>query len=169
MPSPVPVAKVCATDFLGGAMAEALQLVALLSTGLVCGVFFAIAVSVLPTLFALPPGQYVTVHRLLGKGYHPAMPLIVNAGTLADLALAVLRDGPARGLWALAFVAMVAVQGVSHLCNVPINRTLVGLDPDAIGPEWTDPRPKWRGYHLIRTAAAAVALLVTCLATVLPL
>ena len=148
-------------------MTEALQVVALLSTGLVCGVFFAIAVSVLPTLFALPPGQYIAVHRLLGKGYHPAMPLIVNAGTLADLALAILRDGPARGLWALAFVAMLAVQGVSHLCNVPINRTLAGVDPDAIGPEWTDPRPKWRGFHLIRTAAASVALLVTCLATVL--
>jgi uncharacterized membrane protein len=148
-------------------MTRALQLVTLLTTGLVCGVFFAIAVSVLPTLFALPPGQYVTVHRLLGRGYHPAMPLIVNAGTFADLALAIMRDGPARALFALAFVAMVAVQGVSHLCNVPINRTLTGVDPDAIGPEWTDPRPRWRGFHLLRTAFIGIALLATCAATVL--
>lgn len=148
-------------------MTVVLKIVALLGTGVVSGVFYAIAVSVLPALFALPPGQYVVLHRMLGKGYHPAMPLIVTAATLADLVLAVLLDGPARVLFAVAFVAMVAVQCVSHLCNVPINRTLKDVDPDQISPEWTDPRPRWRGWHMLRTGCAAGALLATCTAAVL--
>lgn len=147
-------------------MTETLHIVALLGTGIVTGVFFAVAVSVLPTLFALPPGQYVRVHRLLGKGYHPAMPLIVNAATLADLVLLIVGGGTARVLSAVAFAAMIGVQCVSHLCNVPINRALRGVDPDDLGAGWTDPRPAWRGWHLLRTGCASLALLTTSAAAV---
>lgn len=147
-------------------MNETLNIVALLGTGTVAGVFFAVAVSVLPTLFALPPGQYITVHRLLGKGYHPAMPLIVNAATIADLVLLITTHGVGRALSIAALAAMIGVQCVSHLCNVPINRSLHNVDPDHVGPEWTDPRPAWRSWHLVRTGCAAVALLSTSAAAV---
>jgi uncharacterized membrane protein len=149
-------------------MVQFLSAVALIGCGLVTGVFFAVLVSVLPTLYALPAGQYVRTHQLLGRGYHPAMPLIVNAATLAELALAVISSGERRVLSAVAFVALIGVQFVSHLCNVPINRRVHGVDPDALPPGWEDPRPPWRAWHRVRTVLAAVALLATTVAAVLP-
>jgi uncharacterized membrane protein len=145
---------------------ETLNIVALLGTGTVTGVFFAVAVSVLPTLFALPAGQYITVHRLLGKGYHPSMPLIVNAATIADVVLLITTTGTAQLLSVAALVAMIGVQCVSHLCNVPINRSLHNVDPDDVPPQWQDPRPAWRSWHLVRTGCAVVALLTTSAAAV---
>jgi uncharacterized membrane protein len=148
-------------------MVQFLSVVAIVGVGIVSGVFFAVLVSVLPTLYALPAGQYVQTHQLLGRGYHPAMPLIVNAATLAELAIAVISSGPQRLLSAASFVTLIGVQVVSHLCNVPINRRVHGMDPQALPPGWQDPRPSWRAWHRLRTGLAGVALLTTSVAAVL--
>jgi hypothetical protein len=42
------------------------------------------------------------------------------------------------------------------------------VDPDALPPGWEDPRPPWRAWHRVRTVLAAVALLATTVAAVLP-
>ncbi|MEV5708055.1 DUF1772 domain-containing protein [Actinoallomurus sp. NPDC052274] len=147
---------------------QVLAVVALLGNGIVAGVFFAVAVSVLPTLFALPAGRYVETHRLLGRGYHPAMPLIVNAATVSALALVFLVHGMAdRLLFLTAGVLLIGVQAVSHLGNVPLNRSLHGIDPERLPSDWLDPRPRWRNWHRLRTALALVALVLTSTATAL--
>ena len=51
----------------------------------------------------------------------------------------------------------MGVQGVSHLANVPINRRLAELTPDAIPADWDDPRPRWRSWHDLRTVLAVGA------------
>lgn len=144
-------------------MIDVLAVAALTGTGLVSGVFFAVAVSVVPALRALPSGRYVEMHRLLGEGYHPAMPLIVNATMLADIALAILDDRPGRTvLFGAAAALVLVVQGVSHLCNVPLNRQVQGVDGAALPDDWADPRPRWRAWHLTRTAVAFAAMILTC-------
>lgn len=138
-----------------------LAVAALVTSGLTAGVLFAVAVSVLPALFALPTGTYIRVHRLLGKGYHPVMPIVVNVGMLADFALAVLAARAGSAAWWLfagAGVLLLASQFVSHLGNVPINRGMRDVDPDAVPAGWHDPRPLWRRYHLTRTTLAVTAL-----------
>ncbi|MFD0773558.1 DUF1772 domain-containing protein [Streptomonospora algeriensis] len=146
----------------------ALSLVSVLGTGIVAGVFFAVAVSVLPALADMEPGPYITTHRALGKGYHPHMPLIVTAALLADAALVFITPSPgARLLFAVAAVLLVGVQAVSQFGNVPINRRLGRTPTDPVPGDWADPRPLWRRWHALRTAFAVLALLATGCAVLL--
>lgn len=140
-----------------------LSVVVLLGSGTTLGVFFAVAVSVSPALLAMAPDRYVEAHQALGKGYHPTMPIMTNTTMLAGIALAVLTPVPARPLFIAGVVLIVGVQAVSHLGNVPINRSLRTY-PDGV---WNDPRPRWRFWHQIRTTLAAAALIANSLAVIL--
>ncbi|CAL9412942.1 DUF1772 domain-containing protein [Streptomyces albus] len=132
----------------------------LLGSGVTAGVLFAVALSVLPALFAMETATYVYAHKLLGRNWDPTMPVVVLTSTVLALVLAVLADtAPARVLFALAAVLLLGVSAVSHLCNVPINRRVKAVeDPTALPADWQDPRPVWRRWHLLRTALAILAL-----------
>ncbi len=142
---------------------DLLTSIALLGSGITAGVLFAVALSVVPALIAMPVDRYVEAHRLLGRNWDPTMPIIVLSTLAADVALAVLAgDTRQRLLFALAGTLMLAVSAVSHLLNVPLNRAVKGLDPGRPVPAgWADPRPTWRGYHALRTVIALAAFSVT--------
>ncbi|GAA3072922.1 DUF1772 domain-containing protein [Streptomyces olivoverticillatus] len=149
-------------------MIHLVSVVVLLGSGIVAGVFFAVAVSVLPALAAMSPDRYLHTHQLLGKGYHPAMPLLVNATLLADIALAVLvGPGTARALLIATAVGIVVVEAVSHLCNAPINKEVGRTSAQAPPADWRDPRPRWRRWHMVRTAAALLVLVLNSYAVTL--
>ncbi|MFF6779090.1 DUF1772 domain-containing protein [Streptomyces sp. NPDC012637] len=146
-------------------MTEVLAVAAVLGSGVTAGVLFAVALSVLPALFAMDNGTYVHAHQLLGRNWDPTMPVIVLSSTLVDGVLAVAADGAARALFSAAAVLLLGVSGVSHLCNVPINRRVKAItDPAVIPPDWEDPRPLWRRWHYLRTALAVVALVLNAAA-----
>lgn len=146
-------------------MTGLLGVAALLGGGITAGVLFAVALSVVPALFAMETGTYVYAHGLLGRNWDPTMPVIVLGSALANGVLAGLTDGAARVLFVVAVVLLLGVSGVSHLCNVPINRRVKAVtDPAALPADWEDPRPLWRRWHLLRTALAVVALAVTAAA-----
>ncbi|MEV0980886.1 MULTISPECIES: DUF1772 domain-containing protein [unclassified Streptomyces] len=146
-------------------MTEVLAVAALLGSGVTAGVLFAVALSVLPALFAMETGTYVYAHQLLGRNWDPTMPVIVLSSTLVDVVLAVIAGGTARTLFVVAAVLMLGVSGVSHLCNVPINRRVKAItDPSVIPADWQDPRPLWRRFHHLRTALSVLALAVTAAA-----
>ncbi|MDX3380088.1 DUF1772 domain-containing protein [Streptomyces niveiscabiei] len=146
-------------------MTGLLGVVALLGGGITAGVLFAVALSVVPALFAMETGTYVYAHRLLGRNWDPTMPVIVLGSALANGALAVLASGAASALFTVAVVLLLGVSAVSHLCNVPINRRVKAVaDPADLPADWQDPRPLWRRWHLLRTALAVLALAVTATA-----
>ncbi|TYB60577.1 DUF1772 domain-containing protein [Nonomuraea sp. PA05] len=149
-------------------MRELMGTMAVLGSGLTAGVLFCVALSVVPALRALPPDRYVQAHQLLGRNYDPTMPVIVLSTALVDVLLAVVTpEAGTRSLFVIAGVLMVGVSAVSHLCNVPINRRVKGLDPAAMPQDWTDPRPVWRRWHLLRTVLSVVALVVNAAAVAL--
>ena len=144
-----------------------LAVVALVGSGTTTGVLFAVALSMVPALAAMPPARYVYAHQLLGRNWDPTMPLIVILTTVTDVALAALTpDGASRVLYGVAALMLAGVSVVSHFCNVPINRRVKGLDPDRIPPDWSDPRPVWRRWHLLRTVLAFAAVAVNACALV---
>jgi uncharacterized membrane protein len=127
------------------------------ASAIVAGVFFAVAVSVLPALFAMPMGQYVEIHRMLGKGYHPAMPVLVTAAIVTEVLLAILAPSAATlGCYAVATASLLGVSVVSHRCNVPINREIAAIG-DQLPTGW-DPRPRWRNWHRLRLGFAFAVL-----------
>ncbi|RRQ88655.1 anthrone oxygenase family protein [Streptomyces griseofuscus] len=144
-------------------MNTALGVLALLGSGVTAGVLFAVALSILPALFAMPTGTYVYAHQLLGRNWDPTMPVIVLGSTLADTLWAVSGGGEVPA--AVAAVLLLGVSAVSHLCNVPINRRVKAVtDPEQLPADWTDPRPLWRRWHLLRCALAVAALALNSVA-----
>lgn len=140
-------------------LTELLGVFVLLGNGLAAGVLFAVALSVVPAMAAMPPARYVYVHQLLGKNWDPTMPLIVLGTVLLDIALAAGSGTlPRRTLLGAAALLMLAVSVVSHFRNVPLNRRVKALDPAQLPPDWHDPRPAWRRWHLTRTTLAVTAL-----------
>jgi uncharacterized membrane protein len=138
---------------------------ALLGTGIVAGVLFAVALSTVPALAAMPPEHFVYTHTLLGKNWDPVMPVIVLSSTLLEVGLALTTSAPAgRTLFAIAAACLLGVSVVSHFRNVPINRQVHRTDPRAIPLDWQDPRALWRSWHLLRTWLAVAALVATSIA-----
>jgi uncharacterized membrane protein len=147
---------------------EVLSVLVLLGTGMVAGVLFAVAISVVPALIAMPADRYVITHKLLGRRYDRIMPFIVVGSTLIDVLFAVrAADAGHRTLFVLAAVMMAGVAVVSQTRNVPINNVVKSQDPDRIGPDWSDPRPTWRAWHLVRTGFAIAGCALTAVALVL--
>ncbi|MET8869448.1 DUF1772 domain-containing protein [Nonomuraea sp. NPDC004580] len=146
---------------------DLLAVAALVGSGVVAGVLFAVALSVLPALFAMPADRYVYTHQLVGRRWDPTMPIIVLTSMVLDIVLAVLTRAEPAALFATAAVLLLGVSVVSHFCNVPINRVVKSLDPDKVPPDWRDPRPLWRRWHLLRTALALLGVTVNAVAVVL--
>lgn len=141
----------------------------LVGCGIVAGVLFAVALSVLPAMMAMPPDRYIYAHKLIGRNWDPTMPIIVLTTTFVSIALAVLARTDAQWLWAVSAVLLLGVSTVSHLCNVPLNRRVKVVDPQNVPSDWHDPRLLWRRYHMLRTVLAILALLTTSAAMALPL
>ncbi|GLY75503.1 DUF1772 domain-containing protein [Actinoallomurus iriomotensis] len=149
-------------------MFRVLTIVALIGSGTTTGVLFGVAVSVVPALLVMAPDNFVYTHQLLGRNWDPVMPAIVLGSTAADVVLAVLADGTGQStLYGAAAVLLFGVSVVSHLCNVPINRQIKAWRSGALPDDWQDPRPRWRNWHLLRTALAILALTVNSLAVTL--
>ncbi|TWP50402.1 DUF1772 domain-containing protein [Lentzea tibetensis] len=148
-------------------MLELLSVLALAGSGLVAGVLFAVAISVMPALLAMPPDRYVFTHKLLGRHYDRVMPFIVAGSTLIDVFLAVQAEQPERrALFVVAAVFMAGVAAVSQTKNVPINNRVKALEPDGIPAGWQDPRIAWRNWNLVRMAFAMAGCLATGAAVV---
>jgi uncharacterized membrane protein len=143
-------------------MDTVLEVAVLLGSGTVAGVLFAVALSTLPALIAMPPGRYIYAHKLLGRNWDPTMPAIVLGSTVLDIVLAFTAARAA--LFAVAAVLLAGVSVVSHFANVPINKVMRTLDPDDMPERFDDPRPLWRRWHHLRTALALLALIVNATA-----
>jgi hypothetical protein len=140
----------------------------LVGSGLTAGVLFSVALSVVPAFAGMPAHRYVELHKLVGRRFDHVMPPMVVAWTVLDAVLAVRADSTAaRVLFALAAVSGAGVSAVSQLGNVPINRRVKRTPAGALPVGWTDPRPRWRVYHLVRTYLAVAGLAINASALLL--
>lgn len=137
-------------------------------SGLMAGVQFAVALSVVPTLATLKEDDAVHLHSILGRHYDPTMPIVGLTTIAADLVGARVSKGTTRVALIAAAVAMLGVSTVSHLGNVPVNRRIRARDAGEASAEWVDPRPRWRTLHLIRTSLAVGSLALTSFALSTP-
>jgi uncharacterized membrane protein len=145
-----------------------LAVLVVVTSGVVAGVLFGFAVSVLPAFFAMPPDRFVYATKLIGRNWDPMMPIIVITSTVVDLVLAfVAPAGVTVTLFVIASVLLVGVSVVSHWCNVPINRRVKQVDPENMPADWRDPRPLWRRFHLLRTTLAIIAVALNAVALAL--
>ncbi|MEV7027619.1 DUF1772 domain-containing protein [Kitasatospora sp. NPDC093558] len=150
---------------------EALRIllpVALLGNGLAAGGLMIAVLGGAPLLLSLPTERYVVTHQLMVTRFDPFMPACMVAALICDVALALVA-GSALGtaLFGLCALLLVGAMVVSLTKNVPINRWIATVDPQALPENWTelDPRVRWSTWNRVRTAMVLAALAVLVLNT----
>lgn len=148
-------------------LVDTLSVAVLLTTGLIAGVFFDVAIALIPAFLKMPSGRFVYVNNMLVDGYHPTMPILCSSTVLVNLALTVLTPAPYRWLFLAATLLIVGTMFVSEFGNMRINRQLLKDDPENLPQGWSDPRRRWRGFHLVRTTLAVLAVAMNAAAVAL--
>lgn len=144
-----------------------LSVLVMITSGLIAGVFFDVALAMLPAFMVMTPGVFIYTNNTIGKGYHPTMPIVCTTTVLADLSLVFLGPASHRYLFVAATLLVAGTMVVSEFGNMRINRILLKVDPEHVPATWRDPRSRWRAYHLLRTALALAAVALNGTAVVL--
>jgi uncharacterized membrane protein len=128
------------------------------ANGVAAGVLLSTAIGVVPMTLALQYTRYVQTIQFLWPRYDPLMPALNAVAFVGDVVLAVVA--PSGSLFAVAAVLLAAGMFVSVTKNLPINRYVTALDPDACPANWAqrDPRVRWRTWNLVRTMLVLLAL-----------
>lgn len=140
---------------------------AIIATALGSGVLFGVALANVPGFLALPADAYVRVHQLFDRHYEPVMPALVLSAMVCDVLATIVPGSPAQRLeHGAAAVLLAGVVVISARVSVPLLRGVRQADPDALPPDWADPRPRWRAWNVARTVLAVLALVITTIAAV---
>ncbi|NJP34833.1 anthrone oxygenase family protein [Micromonospora thermarum] len=134
------------------------------TSGLMAGLFFAYACSVMPGLAATDArtlvGTMQSINRKILNGWFLAA--FLGAPVLTALAVALhLGDGPVLAWSVAALLAHLVMFGVTMRINVPLNNQLDAAGPvDRIG-DLAAVRERFEGrwvrWNLVRTAASVAA------------
>jgi uncharacterized membrane protein len=145
-----------------------LLVTSIVGTGLVAGLLYGWAVSVIPGTRRVGDGTYVETMQDINRAIiNPAfiipfmgIPLVLGAASIMHF-----RTGDTRRAWLLAGATgtyLVGVLGVTVGGNIPLNDALDAFDlPAATDGDLADRRRTyerpWNRFHGLRTAAGAVS------------
>ncbi|MEM7284722.1 MAG: DUF1772 domain-containing protein [Actinomycetota bacterium] len=158
-------------------MTATLTFVAVASTALMAGLWFAWAVSVIPGTRLVPDRVYVTTMQNINRAIiNPGFigPFLLTPALLAVAGIAEWRSGDTRRgglLLAAGGTYLVGVLGVTFGGNVPLNNALDRVpladatDDDLHRARVTYERP-WNRWHGARTVANLAALTIALIAVI---
>lgn len=143
--------------------------VAIVSSGLMAGLFFGWVVSVIPGLARVSDRSYVSTMQSINRAIVNPLFLAVFLGTALALGTAAVvhfRSGYMKRGWWLATATgtyTVGVLGVTIGGNIPLNDALERFDPDgATDAAFTAQRNRyetpWNRWHNLRTVASLASL-----------
>ena len=162
--------------FVGRSIRDLTLACAVLTTGLMAGVFYAYAISVNLGLAEQPDASYVaTMNEVNEKIQNPLFfPGFFGALVFPLAALIVHLPHRRSGRFRLIFLASLLYAGgsflVTALANVPLNEELALVATDAPAEElararaaYEEPWNFWNGVRGLFSLAASVALIGACL------
>lgn len=144
-------------------MREYASLLAPLATafnGVAAGIMLSTVIGIVPMMISQPYQGYVRMVKFMWPRYDPLMPALNGGALVLGIASAALAgSSPARVPLIVAAALLASVMAISITRNVPVNRFVSGLDPDAQPDDWArlDPRRRWRSWNTFRTALALCA------------
>ena len=150
------------------------SLAAVLLTGVMTGVFFAFAISVMPGLNAAGPRSAVAAMQAINRKIeNPTFFLALFGAPVAALAAGACYVGldaalPAAAMFASAAFYLIGAMGPTIGINVPLNRKLdrggTPTDDAVAAPLWTEFAGPWSRANVVRACFSAIALLTAALA-----
>ena len=149
---------------------------AILTTGLISGFFYAYACSVTLGLALLPDDQYVEAMQAINATVRNGLFAVSFFGAVLSLLLALAVHAPrprSRRFVLIALAALAYIGGgfmVTFLVNVPMNEELARVGGD-LGPAalaqvragYEGPWNFWNGVRTVLSSLAFVALIGACL------
>ena len=143
-----------------GVMVMALQILALLVLGLMCGSEFNVAAFGHPSLNRQPLETHIRIRSSMAALFGRVMPFWMAGSAVLNLFL-ILPFAHLTGLsWrfaAIAFAIQVLMMVFSLLGPVPINNRIIKWTPQSLPDNWKTQESRWDLYHWFRTCCLIVA------------
>ena len=140
----------------------AARAIALVSTGLIAGIFLGHRAGVSRASTQLAPGSFIQLQQIIHQIFQRMMPPLVVAAVLGTLTWTVLLrgEGPVIAFWLLvsASLSLLGAAILTRVINIPINRQLMTWDSKAPPREFSEVWGRWERIHSIRTILAVIAL-----------
>ncbi len=138
----------------------ALQILATLVIGLMCGSELNVAAFAHPTLNRQPLDTHIRMRSAFAALLGRVMPFWMAGSTLLNLVLILPLANLHGTAWTLtAISAAIQVLAVifSLIAPVPINNRTKTWTPDSFPPDWQAQERRWDAYHWERTIGLIVA------------
>ena len=138
----------------------ALQIIAILVLGLMCGSELNVAAFAHPTLNRQPLDTHIRMRSALAALLGRVMPFWMAGSTLLNLVLILALAHLHGTAWTLAAVAgAIQVLAVifSLIAPVPINNRIKTWTPNSLPTGWQAAELRWDAYHWERTIGLIVA------------
>ncbi len=146
----------------------AVRVIALISTGLIAGIFLGHRAGVSRASTQLAPGSFIQLQQIIHQIFQRMMPPLVVAAVLGTLTWTVLvrADGPVIAFWLLvsATLGLLGTAILTRATNIPINRQLMTWDSNSPPREFSEVWRRWERIHSIRTILSVIALVCETLA-----
>jgi uncharacterized membrane protein len=138
----------------------ALQIIAVVVLGLMCGSEFNVAAFAHPILNQQPLDVHARMRSALARLLGRVMPFWMAGSTLLNALLLLpfgRLEGTAWRLAAVAFGIQVAAVVFSLIGPVPINNRIAKWTPETMPANWQAQEQRWDLYHWVRTLGLVVA------------
>src|SRR6201993_1518833 len=152
-----------------GVMVMALQILALLVLGLMCGSEFNVAAFGHPSLNRQPLETHIRIRSSMAALFGRVMPFWMAGSAVLNLFLILPFEHLTGLAWRFAAISF-AIQALmcvfSLLAPVPINNRIIKWTPQSLPADWKTQESRWDLYHWFRTCcliAAFVLLAVSLL------
>ena len=138
----------------------ALQFLAVVVLGLMCGSELNVAAFAHPTFNRQPLQTHILMRKSFAVLFGRVMPFWMSGSTLLNLLVLLpfkhLNDSAWR-LAAVAFAIQVCAVLFSLAGAVPINNRIAKWTPESLPENWQSEEQRWDLYHWLRTCGLIVA------------
>ena len=141
---------------------------AVLTTGLLAGIFLGDRMGASFARPALPPSSFVRFQQIQHVHFAKMMPILMGIAILSSVTWLVLirsRVGSQGFVFlALATLAFVSIVVLTRAVNVPINDLLMTWNASSPPPDVMEIWVRWEQVHTVRTCVAVVGFAFELLA-----
>ena len=137
-----------------------IRFINLILAALLAGASFGIWVGLNPTAYSL--ATYLEQQQHLVRSLNVLMVSLVVAATLVTIASAWLQRGN-KAVFVTLLIAAACFAScifISRFGNLPIQNEMLTWRADALPDNWTSLRDQWWSFHIMRTIAELIALVL---------
>lgn len=147
-------------------MTTSIRFINIILVALLAGTSFGIWMGLNPTNYSA--STYIEQQQHLVLSLQTLLVLLVIIATLVTIASAFFQRNNRRIFIALVFASLLLLSCIfiTRLGNLPIQKQMLTWNSNSLPKNWTALRDKWWTFHIMRTIAELIALVLVAWASV---